>query len=683
MQARIDVFERLYMTAGMGNQPSPAPMPYPQGAAFMSTPMGTPQTDPVTGMIPIPEDMKRLVAQQNLNAGRPYPVPAQQQQPFIQNPTLVRQQQIQQQQQQQQQQRQQQGRPWNPFYGKMMVGSLAGLMLVEALVENEESNETPKGRGLFAMPVSLLGSFVRSTHLSIGGHYISAGAMIAKLRLFSLLSLFGYILLSYAVDMSGFGKLEKPKVASPVVRPAPSLASPIHVRRQAWLTAIQTVWVPRHNFFLEAAALTLKAMKYTLRNVVGPQLYLTLFGLGEEQEAARVKAWATALDAQLAGGDVEINKSRLTLTLIASGTLPHSPQRLMLQALHIRLLLWQLTGSVPAANIVAAKLARSRWNEARQLSRILNSLHSEELPADEELPVHLSLLLEQDCDEVFSNDIIQRAHNLAWNKPTTYNVTSRVDGMDAVVDDAAVRSPMDAVAAWYSSLVLHRVLTESLPTKDPDRPPSASAATEIALAIELAPIGSNAQVRGLIARALLVEEKRGHNIAAAIQALGPSLSPDRYPQYSRGVPPLIDSPMNAIVPDPDAQMALRCAMAMSLLQKFRAPPEGAFHVIDSILPDTDINDMSMLGCAAAFHLMVCLNRHAVGRETCARSLERLAGTLRIWIGSSAGRKAGLEGGVRQRMVERCLGVTRSIVGMESDAGYASMEEDCEEDGDGC
>ncbi|KAK1477718.1 helix-loop-helix DNA-binding domain-containing protein [Colletotrichum cuscutae] len=38
-----------------------------------------------------------------------------------------------------------------------------------------------------------------------------------------------------------------------------------------------------------------------------------LTGLTEEQEAARVKAWSIALDAQLAGGDVEINKSRLTL----------------------------------------------------------------------------------------------------------------------------------------------------------------------------------------------------------------------------------------------------------------------------------------------------------------------------------------------------------------------------------
>ncbi|KAK1831090.1 sterol regulatory element-binding protein 1 [Podospora conica] len=681
MQARISAFEKLFMAGalptGMPQQP-PTPMQYPQDAAFMSTPMGTPQVNPVPGMISVPDNMKRLLVEQDLNAGRPYPVQGEQQ-PFIQNPTLLRQQQI----QQQQQQQAQQARGWNQYYGKMMLGSLAGIMLVEALVENEQSNDTPEGRGLLAMPVSLLSSFVRSTHFTIGGHYISAGAMIAKLRLLSLILLFGYILLSYAIDMSVFGKPEKPTVASPVVRPAPSLASPIHVRRQAWLTAIQTVWVPRHNFFLEAAALALKALKYTMRNVVGPELYLTLFRLSEEQETARVKAWATALDAQLAGGDVEINKSRLTLTLIASGTLPNSPLRLMLQALHIRVLLWQLTGSVPGAHIVAAQLARSRWNEARQLNRILHSLHSEKLPMDEELPVHLSLLLEQDCDEVFSNDVIQRAHNLAWNKPTTFHITGRIDGMDAVVDDAAVRSPMDAVAAWYSSIVLHRVLAESLPKKGADRPSSTSVATDIALAIEVAPIGSNAQVRGLVARALLVEEKRGYNIAAAIQALGPSHSPDKYPQYSRGVPPLIDSPMTAIVPDLDAQMALRCAMATAQLQKFTAPPAGALGVLDSILPEGYTHDMSLLGCAAAFHLMERLNRHAVGRETCAPSLERLAGKLRIWIGSSEWRKAGLEGAVRQRMVERCLGVTRSIVGMENDAGYASMEDSCEEEEDGC
>jgi hypothetical protein len=459
----------------------------------------------------------------------------------------------------------------------------------------------------------------------------------------------------------------------------PSLASPIHVRRQAWLTAIQTVWVPSHNFFLEAAALLLKTLKYTLRNVVGSHGYLALTGLSEEQEAARIKAWSIALDAQLAGGDVEINKSRLTLTLIASGTLPDTPLRLMLKALHIRVLLWRLNGASWAANMIAAKLARSRWNEARQLNRILNSLTEGESSPEDALPEHLAALLEQDCDEVLNDAIIQRAHNLAWNQHTTHNVVDKIDGMDTVVEDAAVRSPMDAVAAWYSSLALHRILIASLQKqKQPTSTPS------IDLAITLAPIGSNAQVRALVARAVLADSKRGAHIIAAMQALGPSANPDKHPRYSRGVPPLIDSPMTRIVPDPDARLALRCAMGIAQLRRFREPEDVVYRVIAEVVPAVVEAEegMSLLGCVAAYWLMEVLEGHAVAREVCSRALERLAGGLRRWVGSEGAGASGLGVGLRRGLIERCLAVTKSAVGMEADPGYHSMEEECVDEGEG-
>lgn len=680
MKARLDAFEKLFMAGALTGVPNPlqappTPIQYAQDTAFLNTHMSAGQGPDPPGMIPIPDDMKRILTSQQMNAGRPYPVPAQ---PFGQSPVIVRQQQIQQQQQQQQAQA---GR-WNPYFGKLMVGSLAGLMLVEALVENERGTETTEGRGLFALPLHLLGAFVRSTHFSIGGYYISAISMLAKLRLLALVGFFCWAVCDSFFETCIFPPSKGGKGNAAAVQAVPSLASPIHVRRQAWLTAIQTVWVPRHNFLLEAAALTLKTLKYTLRNVIGSRGYLALTGLSEEEEAARVKAWTIALDAQLAGGDVEINKSRLTLTLIASGTLPDTPLRLMLKALHIRVLLWRVNGASWVANMIAAKLARSKWNEARQLHRILSFLSEGQASSDETLPEHLALLLDQDCDEVLNDDIIERAHNLAWNQHTTYNVVDKVDGMDTVVEDAAVRSPMDAVAAWYSSLALHRILVNSL--SNPQKADTAAAAAlagDIALAVKIAPIGSNAQLRALVARAVLVDEMRGTSIVAALQALGPSLNPDKHPQYSSGVPPLIDSPMTPIVPDPDAQMALRCAMGIAHLDKFADPPEEAGTAIDSVLPGgaADTEGMSLLGYAGAFRLMERLEGHAVGRERYARSLERLAGALRIWIGSEAasGDLAGVDGGLRRRMIERCLGVTKSVVGMEADPGYVSMEEECE------
>ncbi|KAK4179396.1 hypothetical protein QBC36DRAFT_75733 [Triangularia setosa] len=686
MQARIAAFEKLFMAGAMtGQLPNPlqqppTPVQYPQDAVpFMNTPIATARGPDPAGMIPIPDDIKRILTSQQLNAGRPYPVPGQH---FQQNPALIRQQQL-----QQQQQQQAQSSRWNPYLGKLMVGSLAGLMLIEAYAEKEQNPETTEGRGLMGVPVHLIASFIRSTHFSIGGYYVSASQILSQLRFFGLLAAFLWATCASFFNADIFKSSEKPKHATSAVQPVPSLASPIHVRRQAWLTAIQTVWVPQHNFIMEAAALILKSSKYALRNVIGPRGYLMLVGLSEEQEAARVKAWSIALDAQLAGGDNEINKSRLTLTLIASGTLPDTPLRLVMKALHIRVLLWRLNGASWITNLVAAKLARSCWNDARELNRILNSLQESKNHVDEALPDHLAVLIEQDCDEVLNDGIIQRAHNLAWNQPTTHNVDEIIDGMDAVVEDAAVRSPMDAVAAWYSSLLLHRVLCNNLPkTRDESGRLALETEDSINLATKVAPIGSNAHVRVLVARAILGEQKRGAAIVTAMNALGPSLNPDKHPSYSKGVPPLIDSPVTPIVPDPDAQMALRCAMGIAQLQKFSDPPPAAFTVIDSILPaGADIEAMSLLGYTAAYHLMERLHKHAVGRETCSRSLERLAGSLRIWIGSAAGNGVGFDGVMRQKMIDRCLAITKSVVGMEADPGYASMEDECGEDmeGGGC
>lgn len=507
--------------------------------------------------------------------------------------------------------------------------------------------------------------------------------MIAKLKLLVLVGAFVWVFVAPFLGGADLKSTEKTRREGSVVEAVPSLASPIHVRRQAWLTAIQTVWVPRHNFFLEAAALLLKCLKYTVRSTFGVRAYLMLVGLSEEQEAARVKAWTIALDAQLAGGDVEISSSRLTLTYLALGTLPDTPLRLMMASLHIRMLLWQVGDKWGYLDTFAAKWARGKWNSARQLNRILKSLNDENPTPDDVLPDHLELLLEQDCDDVLNDYIIQRAHNLAWNKHTTYKVVDEIDGMNVVVDDPAVRSPMDAVAAWYSSFVLHYALVNSLANavdKFPDTDRSVS--QDITLAVALAPIGSNAQIRGLVARATLIGERRGVSIAAAIQALGPSTNPDKHPEYSKGVPPLIDSPMAPIAPDVDAQVALKRAMAIAQLQKFAEPSREALTMINTTIYESTLEDITLLGYTAAFHLMEHLHGHTFAKDACAGSLERLAGGLRIWVGSSAGQKAGLDGDIRQKMIDRCLAITKSMVGIEADPGYGSMD-DCDEDGDGC
>ncbi|EGU78420.1 hypothetical protein FOXB_11098 [Fusarium oxysporum f. sp. conglutinans Fo5176] len=666
MQARIAAFEKLFMAGAMNGaisplQQPPTPIQYAQDAQqFVGGPSQDGNAQP-GGMIQVPDDMKRIITQQ-MASGQPYPVP--QQQFRGGNPALIRQ-------QLQQQQQMQQGR-WNnagPYFGKLMVGSLAGLMILEAMREDEVSNEKPEGRGLFAMPIQLLKSAASGLDLTVGGYHLHT-----SLRIILLLGTFLWVFVPSLFTQAP-QKSKKPQVG--VLQAAPSLASPIHVRRQAWLTAIQTVWVPRHNFFLEAAALILKTLKLSLRNAIGVHGYQAITGLTQEQETARVQAWSIALDSQLAGGDVEINKSRLILTLLASGTLPDTPARLMLKALHIRVLLWDLSQNrlqLGAINIVAAKLARSKWNEARQLNRLLTQLHRESSEQhDDDLPEHLALLVEQDCDKVLNDDVIQRAHNLAFNTDTDYNVVTPMDGMDSVVDDTAIGSPLDAVAAWWSTQFLHRTLVATL---EKDEETLSTKVEDIELTIKAAPLGSTAQARAIVARAVLVDKARGANIASALQSMG-NEKVDALLSSSICV---VDSSFQASTPD--LRLALRCAMAIAHLRRVECTP-GSTHqglrMIESIMTRGNALQMSLLGCTATLELMEELYEHKAAAETFQASLERLSGGLRLWMGGSPGEKCGVASDVREKVVSRCLAINKSVVGIDSDTGYGSLDE-CEDDG---
>ncbi|KAH6894365.1 hypothetical protein B0T10DRAFT_527189 [Thelonectria olida] len=670
MQARIAAFEKLFMAGAMNGaitplQQPPTPIQYAQDAQqFVGSPMSASPdgSAPPAGMIQVPDDMKRIISAQ-MAAGQPYPVP---QQPYRGgNPALIRQQQIQQQHQVQQNR-------WNnagPYFGKLMVGSLAGLMILEAIREDEVSNEKPEGRGLFAMPLGLLRGVASCLDINYMGYHVHT-----SLRVLLLLGAVLWVFVP-SIFAPAQPKPKKPQVG--VLQAAPSLASPIHVRQQAWLTAIQTVWVPRHNFFLEAAALMLKTLKLSVRNAIGVHGYQMLTGLTEEQETARVKAWSIALDSQLAGGDVEINKSRLVLTLLASGTLPDSPIRLMTKALHIRVLLWDLSQNrlhLGAINAIASKLARSMWNEARQLNRLLIQMSNGSTDVHEdELPEYLTMLVEQESDDVLNDDVIQRAHNLAFNSDTDYNVTNPMDGMDAVVDDTAIGSPMDAVAAWWSTQRLHRILVGSMGKgEDVLR----TRAEDIELVIKVTPIGSIAQARAIVARAVLVGKSRGANIAAALQAMGT----DKADALLGTSTAIIDSSVQ--VSTPDLRLALRCAMAIAHLQRIESTagiPHKGLRLIDSIMTRGSAADMSFLGCTAAVELMEQLFIHRNAAETFQTSLERLAGSLRLWMGGPPGEKCGVASETREKVVERCLVITKSVVGMESDTGYGSLSE-CDDDG---
>ncbi|APA06875.1 hypothetical protein sscle_02g016450 [Sclerotinia sclerotiorum 1980 UF-70] len=642
MKTRINAFEKLFVSGSMGFGPMQQPMNPYQYAQDFNTPGPSPSSD--QGMIPVPDDMRRLHGQMNQEA---FAVPTQyiNRQPIGPN-------------------------AWNGgYFGKLMVGSLAGLMLMQGFSEAEQDTDTPGARGLMALPSQFLRALSRGFHsmleVNFQGYHLPASQTIHYLQYSLALGLLLYIFLPSLFSPKPKGKSSK----SANLVAAPSLASSIQVRRQAWLTAVQTVWVPRHNFFLEAAALCMKVGKCACRNLVGPSLYSFLTGTTEEQEVARIKAWSIALDAQLTGGDVEVSKSRLTLTLLASGTLPDTPARLMLKALHIRVLLWELNKiGFFGFNFIrncAQELARWKWNEAKQMQQLL----SQSKEQHDELPEYLATLLEQKCDDVLVDTVVQRAYNLAWNLPTTNNTKVNC-GMDRVVDDFAIRSPLDAVAAWWSSMTLHKALAKSLEVEDDDTESYKTIAEDIKIAIQTAPPGSGAQIRALVARAVLVREKRGQSIAMALKAVG--AGQQRMP---------VESNVNiktSVANLPDIRTSIHCAMALAYLERFPMPgnPENAPKIIDSIVP---VN-LTLLGFTAMFKLVEKMHEHTLIASACAVSLEKFAGNLRIWIGGVDGEKSGLETELKREMVEKCLTITAQVVGMENDAGYGSMSEDGDSEG---
>ncbi|KAL7791976.1 hypothetical protein V8C37DRAFT_133224 [Trichoderma ceciliae] len=692
MHQRIAAFEKLFLAGAMnGSIPpmqQPTPMQYPQDSQpqqqqsqMAPSPLEALQEagGAATGMIEVPEDMKRILSDQIISALPPYPVP---QQLFRPNPAVVGQQQI----RPMQQQGQQSG--WSsagPNFGKLMVGSLAGLMILEAVREDESGNEEPQRRGLFAVPLQLLGHV--PSHLSVRLAEYHADISV------KFMLLFGLILWTFIPSL--FSSLDRnPKrQQSATLHPTPSLASPISVRRRAWETAIQTVWVPHHNFFLEAAALMLKTLKLSVRNVFGVQAYQLLTGLTPEQEVARVSAWATVLDAQLTGGDAEICTSRLILTLLASGTVPNTPSGLMVKALHVRVLLWDLGQKwyqLGLVNYVAAKIAQRQWNAARDLNqRLINSSQeddeSEKKRLESILPDHLAALVEQDCGRVLSATVIQRAHNLAFNVETTYNAI-QIDGMDSVVDDTAIGSPMDALAAWWSTAKVHDILTTTL--YDDQAVPEDQGVME--LAVKVAPFGSHARARAIMARSVLARYSRGSNIAAAVQVLRVdtggsrliepmSLASTESNPFASPVPVV---PAHPDTPDPDLQLCLRCATTSAHIKRLGGKvASGKSYVRTSIEKVIDLSTrtrMSLLSFTSVMEVLEQVLKHRDTTNSFAPLVERLAAILRLWMGSPLAINCGVPPNLQDKVINRCLTITKTVVGMEVDTGYESMTDD--EDG---
>ncbi|GMG36135.1 protein of unknown function DUF2014 [Aspergillus oryzae] len=490
------------------------------------------------------------------------------------------------------------------YPNKYMLGALAGLMVFEGMSSEKKTESTAKG--LLAIPVN----FFNNLQLPPAGYWVAwarsfwyswhARAISHFLILATLVVGSAFIVFVYLFNSGGPGlQYSSSKSASATL-------SSSNFRRQAWLTSIQRVGVPRHTFFHEWYVVTSRCFEYVLRCLLGWKLYSWATGITEEDEKGRVKTWDIAIDAQLAGGDAEVSKSRLVLTIFAAGTLPRSPMRMMLKALHVRILLWRVgdpgSWTFNVSNDVARSLARYQWDLARKMNSSLPEDHPDVLPS------HLSALLELDSEEVMIDSVIQRAANLTWNRPTQEGTDGDEALLDVVEEDPAIQSSLDALAAWWSSHLLQRALLRYFEASagGQDRRKSRDAfKSKLRTALNVAPQPSAAHTRALVMQAVFFEQDRVANINMVLAALPKDKGNTKKAQASN----FLDSSLPVSVRD-EINIAVRCAMIAAI---FTARTTG-----DTSLPASftmqkavswfnqlplDPVELTLLGFAATYHLL--------------------------------------------------------------------------------
>lgn len=493
---------------------------------------------------------------------------------------------------------------------KYMLGALAGLMVLEGLGTEKETESTEKG--LLAVPVDYLTKLLPEVNSPtvaywqavIRSYWASwhARAMIHFLLLATFVVGSAFVVFVYLFNAEPRRSDASPKGSTA----SGTTTSPYNFRRQAWLTSIQQVGVPRHRFFREWYVVTSRCLEYVVRCLLGWKLYSSVTGITEEDEKGRVKTWDIAIDAQLAGGDPEISKSRLVLTIFAAGTLPRSPMRMMLKALHCRILLWRIgepgSWSFFISNDIARALAGYQWELARKMHRSMPEGHPDTLPN------HLAALLALDSEEVMLDSIVQRAANLTWNCPTQETNDDHEALLDVVEEDPAIQSSLDGLAAWWSSHILQLALLRYFEASSggPEMKKSRDLfKAKINLALSTAPQPSAAHTRALVMKAVFFEKDRIENIGSVLASL-PSDSGKNKKNHAVN---FLDSSLPVSVRE-EVSIAVRCAMIAAI---FSARANGNTSLPPSFTIDKAVNwfnqlpldpvELTLLGFSAVYHLL--------------------------------------------------------------------------------
>jgi hypothetical protein len=655
LKDRIDVLENAARSQNTATDVQIAPpgrvgqrSPYVEAASS-----STAIDENAQGMIPVPDSMRRLRAgllQQHVER------PPESRGNSITSPTGSR----------------EINRRGGGFGSKVMVGSLAGLMLVEGLGSIQSSKaDILQKRSIIRrsaegyLDEAGLWNAILHTSAIISPYLQSSGFMGLKGFVFVLALI--YLAKPLFKSRKRWSRGDPTTTVAKLTK-APSPASPLEVRRSAWLTSIQIVQVPRHSCVSKVCVIGRMTVELNLRNILGWQWYTYLAKINEEQELARVKAWDIAVDALLAGGDAEINKIRLILAIMASGTLPETRTRFMMKALHIRILLWEAinagNGSYAIFEDAVAGLGRWQWRKGQDLQHQIATQSSKTVAnsssTSDHLPDYLVALLERDADEVLVGPIVHRAYNLAWNKSTTDDITDSDDGLNSVVEDFAIRSPLDAIAAWWSSLVLRDSLLTAL--EKGGKWDGLSQAIDLSL--QTSPPASVAQLRALAVKSVFSSQTRKRCLQQAFEIL-PRPSSRR---ASSSTP-------TSLLATPDVLVALRCALALDQRAESTEKALEALASVDTLLSHLPTADLHLLGFMAAYTTLRLFNFNDVLNHEGSSVIFSLAAYLKHWIRGDPGRKSGLTKKTREDISESCASIKGNVEDLDS-----SVSEELDESG---
>ena len=563
------------------------------------------------------------------------------------------------------------------YVNRLMAGSLAGLMVVDTLNNSEDVNDR---RGLSSIPIvrhlprrdsfrslfrlpSLPNEFSMTTHSNLYGSFLKG---------FLLFGILGLLLFIYLFTSRPPSR-RKSNSSTPVEpQPAPSVASPLEVRQRAFLTAIQTIWFPRHHALPEMLALNLETAAYIIRQLLGWQMYSWLTGRSEDEEVARVRAWDIAIDAQLSGGDPEISKSRLVLSLWASGTLPRSPARFMLKALHIRILFWQPSRWLwlnRQFHAIALSLANWQWNKGHKLQ--LNYEEPNKTQGHgESLTDHLRTLLSRPSFEVMKDDNLQKAHRLVWNNSIGGRSCS-----DSMHEDTAMRGPLDALASWCSSAKLRESLDVIL--KKSSESHDAHVSELIDLSYDLAPPASVHRARALAGKALMSKSKwmtHLHDLISTVSSISQQDQDLTSERLLAGVKALSKDLSGS-----DATDIYACALASVGAYDMEGGLNTSRELNQLII--TDGTALGLLGWAAIRHRLLTTSKPL--RASIAEDISQACNMLSNSEVLDAPTQFLLQEPFKNLRLQKGMSTKhgrRRISGSSHDTGYESMSEEIESEG---